>query len=77
MGFGYDARGSRGSARTRKPSRQGLVTVDQCQQVDEEEDVDGHCQCIFTICTVPLRETAKPGWRAHQAVITVREADGV
>ena len=44
MGFGYDARGSRGSARTRKPSRQGLVTVDQGQQVDEEEDVDGHCE---------------------------------
>ena len=41
----YDARGSRDSARTRKPSRQGRVTVlDQGEQVDEEEeeDVDGH-----------------------------------
>ena len=43
--FGYDARGSRDSARTRKPSRQDRVTVlDQGEQVDEEEeeDVDGH-----------------------------------
>ena len=38
----YDARGSRGSARFRDPSRQGRVTVEQGQQVDEEEDVDGH-----------------------------------
>ena len=42
-GMTLDARGSRGPARTRKSSRQGRVTVDQCQQVEEEEDVDGHC----------------------------------
>ena len=41
-GFGYDARGSRSSARTRDPSGQGRGTVEQGQQVDEEEDVDGH-----------------------------------
>jgi len=43
-GFGYDARGSRGSARTREPSKQGRVTMEQGLQVDEEEDVDGHCE---------------------------------
>jgi len=46
-GFGYDARGSRGSARTRDPSRQGRVTVEQGQQVDEKEDVDGHGDLNF------------------------------
>ena len=44
---GYDARGSRGSARTRDPSGQGRGTVEQGQQVDEEEDVDGHGEFEF------------------------------
>jgi len=47
MGNGYDARGSRGSARTRDPSGQGRGTVEQGQQVDEEEDVDGHGEFEF------------------------------
>jgi len=61
-GFGYDARGSRGSARTRDPSRQGRVTVEQGQQVDEKEDVDGHGDLNFAdgrhfvvVCTLPER----------------------
>ena len=59
-GFGYDARGSRGSARTQDPSRQGRVTVEQGQQVDEEEDVDGHCEIsILVLCTRNLARIYK------------------